>query len=60
MEDKVVIKIQRVFKENSEIKLEDILRSIFEDDSKNTVDNFFRSLNIKDIDSIRKGDFTLC
>ena len=60
MEDKVVIKIQRVFKENSEIKLEDILRSIFEDDSKNTVDNFFRSLNIKDIDSIRKGDFTIC
>ena len=60
MEDKAVIKIQRVFKENSEIKLEDILRSIFEDDSKNTVDNFFRSLNIKDIDSIRKGDFTLC
>lgn len=60
MEDKVVMKIQRVFKENSEIKLEDILRSIFEDDSKNTVDNFFRSLNIKDIDSIRKGDFTLC
>ena len=60
MEDKVVIKIQRVFKENSEIKLEDILRSIFEDDSKNTVDNFFRSLNIKDIDSIQKGDFTLC
>lgn len=54
------MKIQRVFKENSEIKLEDILRSIFEDDSKNTVDNFFRSLNIKDIDSIRKGDFTLC
>lgn len=54
------MKIERVFKENSEIKLADIIKSIIEDDSKNTVDNFFKSLNIKDVDCIRKGDFTLC
>ena len=54
------MKIEKVFKENSEIKLEDILKSIFDANIENNIANFFESLNIKEIDSIRKGDFTLC
>lgn len=54
------MKIERVFKENSEIKLEDILKSIIEKESKNAIENFFKGLDIKEIDCIRKGDFTLC
>lgn len=54
------MKIERVFKENSEIKLDDILKSILEDQFKNDIDNFFKSLNIQEIEFIRKGEFTLC
>lgn len=54
------MKIERVFKENSEIKLDHILKSILEDQSKNDIDEFFKSLNIQEIDYIIKGDFTLC
>lgn len=54
------MKIEKVFKENSEIKLDDILKSLLEDQSKNAIDNFFKSLNIKEIECIRKGDFTIC
>lgn len=54
------MKIEKVFKENSEIKLEDILKSIFETNSESNITNFFESLNIKEIDCIKKGDFKLC
>lgn len=54
------MKIERIFKENSEIKLDDILKSILEDKSKNDIDEFFKNLNIQEIDCIIKGDFILC
>lgn len=52
--------IHRIFKENSEINLDDIVKSIIEQNSKKSIDEFFESLNIKEINCIRKGDFTLC
>lgn len=54
------MKIEVVYKENSNIKLDDILKSIFEAHNQNNINNFFESLNIKEVDCIRKGDFTLC
>ncbi len=54
------MKIERIFKENSEINLDDIVNSIIEQNSKKSIDKFFEGLNIKEIDCIRKGDFIVC
>ena len=54
------MKIERTFNENSNIKLEDILKSIVDKHIDKCIDDFFKDLNIKEIESIRKGDFTLC
>ncbi|MDK0845893.1 hypothetical protein P5E44_06775 [Clostridium perfringens] len=54
------MKIERVFNENSNIKLENIVKSIIDENLDKSIDEFFKSLNIKEIDSIIKGDFTLC
>ena len=54
------MKIERTFNENSNIKLDDILKSIVDKHVYKSIDDFFKDLNIKEIDSIRKGVFTLC
>lgn len=54
------MKIERIFKEHSNIKLEDIVKSIIDENLDKSISDFFKNLNIKEVDSIIKGDFILC